>query len=181
MSGLADIGGCFAFSINRARISPLDFGWCVPEAGAFLTKLFILGHLGSITKSGGKHHDSIIGWCILACTLLVSDAPVSIHAIQRVYVVGSDVLCTEYSSRDKILLLELSQNGSPDIVMLWQLSVEPEETASSLRIDIFVIRYAMMSLGFGGTCLLKTPIREDSASLSPTLTIKHIFLCGKLL
>lgn len=157
MSGLADIGGCFAFSINRARISPLDFGWYVPEAGTFLTKLFILRHLGSITKSGGKHHDSIIGWCILVCTL-VSNAPVSIQAIQRVYVVGPEVLCTEYSSRDKILLLELSQTGSPDIVMLWQLSVEPEETASSLRIDIFVIRYAMMSWDLEEPAYSKLPL-----------------------
>lgn len=77
----------------------------MPEAGTFLTKLFILRHLDSITKSGAKHHDSII-----VCMLVVSKGPVSIQTSQRVYVVGSDVLGAEGgisnkdSNRDKIQL-----------------------------------------------------------------------------
>ena len=47
---------------------------------------------------------SLVGVYWLIC-LLSPKHFVSIQAIQRVYVVGSDVLCTEDSSRDKIQLL----------------------------------------------------------------------------
>lgn len=52
---------------------------------------------------------------------------------------------------------------------------------SDLRIDVTVIRNAVMTSGFTGACLLKAPVREGSTRLSLTLSIKYISFCGRLL
>lgn len=115
MSGLTNVRSYFPVSVNRARVSPLTLGGiCLKQVLAWPNCFFsdLLTPVSS--KFGGKHHKSIIGWCILVCRLIVSKGPVSIQAVQRDYVVRSDVLCTEDSSRDKIQLLELIQTGSLD-------------------------------------------------------------------